>query len=344
MAKCARVERKKAENVRRKLAREGLLDSSYAIKRDKNYVYFPILKVTKKKASSLGITVADVPLAKRKPRFHSMEEALKGVLSRDELKALITSFDVVGDICIVGIAPSLAKKEKEIASAIMDVHHNIRVVLKKMGAMKGIYRTRELKVIGGEKRTETTYKEHGCRMRVDLAKMYFSPRLSCERGRVAKLVKEGEKVLVLFSGCGPFPMVIGRKHPTASIVGIELNPHAAEYMKKNIALNKLKNVKAVEGDVRDVVPKRFANFADRILMPLPKDAEEFLDIAFLGAKKGCVVHLYCFAPEEDPFSKGIGKIKEMAKKFGRKTRILNKRVVRPFAPYVVQSVIDFRIW
>jgi tRNA (guanine37-N1)-methyltransferase len=343
MVKCAKVERKKAEGVRRKLINAKLLDPSHIPLRDETHVYFPLLKITKKRASSLGITIVDAPSSKRESRFRSMEDALRDTLTKKEMESLVTSFDIVGDIAVIEIPPSLAKRENEIASAIMTVHRNIHVVLRKMGPMKGVYRTRKLKVIGGEKRTETTYGEHGCRMKVDLAKMYFSPRLSSERDRTANLVKEGEKVLVLFAGCGPFPLIIGKRHPAASVVGIELNPHAVRYMKENIILNNLRNVKGIEGDVREVVPKRFPNFADRILMPLPRGAEEFLDTAFIGAKKGCVVHFYCFAPEEDPFSNGIKKIKEMAKRKKRKVKILLKKIVRPFAPRIVQSVIDFKI-
>lgn len=341
MVICAKVERKQAEDVRRKLANLRLLDNSYVPKRENDYIYFPLLKTPK---SKLKITITNTPLLKREPRVHSMEDALKGILTKNEMESLVTSFDIVGDIAIIEIPPSLAKREKEISSAIMSVHRNIRVVLRKMGAMSGVYRIRKLKVIGGEKRTRTLYKEHGCRLMVDLAKMYFSPRLSSERERIAKLVKDKEKVLVLFAGCGPFPIVIGKKHPRASIVGIELNPDAVAYMKENISLNSLSNVRAVEGDVRNIVPKKFQKFADRILMPLPKGAEEFLDIAFAGAKKGCIVHFYCFAPEEDPFSHGVKKIKDTAKKEKRKIRILLKKIVRPFAPRIVQSVIDFKVY
>ena len=44
-----------------------------------------------------------------------------------------------------------------------------------------------LEFLAGADKTETEYKEHGCRFKVDVVKAYFSPRLSTERLRVAKL-------------------------------------------------------------------------------------------------------------------------------------------------------------
>jgi hypothetical protein len=43
--------------------------------------------------------------------------------------------------------------------------------------------------MSGEKRTETTHKENGVNIKLDVEKCYFSPRLSQERLRIAKLVK-----------------------------------------------------------------------------------------------------------------------------------------------------------
>jgi len=230
-----------------------------------------------------------------------------------------------------------------IAEAVLSVHKNIKVVAKKMGPMEGEFRVRKLRVIAGENRTETIYKENGVRMKLDVAKVYFSVRLGTERKRISELVTPGERILALFAGVGPFALVIAKSHPDAEIVAIELNPDAVRYMEENIKLNKFKKIKAVLGDAREVVVREYLNWADRVTMPLPKSADAFLDVAIAGVKDGGVVHFYAFANEADPYSGPRKKIEEEARKAGASIEFLNEKIVRPYAPRVVQVVIDFRV-
>jgi tRNA (guanine37-N1)-methyltransferase len=115
-------------------------------------------------------------------------------------------------------------------------------------------------------------------------------------------------------------------------------------MRENIKLNKCeRTIEAVEGDAREVVLRSYRNFADRILMTLPKSADKFLDVAFAGAKNGCIVHVYGFAAEEKAYSELEEKIAAAAKEAKRKFEIINRKVVRPYAPRIVQVVIDFKV-
>ncbi|MFN7088860.1 MAG: class I SAM-dependent methyltransferase, partial [Candidatus Paceibacteria bacterium] len=247
----------------------------------------------------------------------------------------------IGDIAIIEIPKSLEAKEAIIAEAVCKVHPNIKVVAKKEGPMEGEYRTRKIKVIYGEQRTETEYRENGTRILVDIAKVYFSPRLSFERKRIAGLVKDGENVLALFAGVGPFPLVIAKEHKKCNIVAIELNPEGARYMEKNIKLNKLVNVKVVLGDVNEVVPHVYQNWADRVIMPLPKDAEFFLKAAYVGAKDNATIHFYTFANIKNPF--GDARKKAEAHLPAGKYHVIAERIVRPFSPSKVQVVLDILV-
>jgi len=258
------------------------------------------------------------------------------------MEKLVTSFDIVGDIAVIEIPRGLGKRGKIIAEAIMKIHKNIKVVAKK-SPVEGRYRVRGLKVIAGDKRTETVHKESGCLMKLDAAKAYFSVRLSHERERIAAMVKDNEKVLILFAGVGPFALVIAKKVPTATVAGIELNPYAVKYFEENVKLNKLKNCDAIKGDVRRVVPKKFVNWADRVLMPLPKSAENFLDTAILASRNNAVVHFYHFGKHENVFKDAEEKIMKAAKKSKCSAGLINSKIVRPYAPGIVQIVVDFKI-
>lgn len=332
-----KVEKKQADEVRRKMIERGIYAKGYRSFSDNNFVFVPV----KERPNGKWCIVELSEEKKAKPR--NLKELLVSKIGKEAADKVFSSFDIVGDICIIEVPEGLEKHEKEIAESIMLIHKNVKTVAKKTGAVEGEYRVRPLRIIAGKKATTTLYKEHGCRIILDIAKVYFSIRLSHERKRIAALVRPGENILALFAGVGPFPLVIAKNNPDANIVAIELNPEAVKFMRKNITLNKAKNITVEEGDAREIVMDKYRNFADRILMPLPRKADSFLDVAFAGAKDKCVVHIYAFGPIEDPYSDIEKRIAEEAKKAGAKIEILNKKIVRPFAPKVVQVAVDFMI-
>ena len=142
---------------------------------------------------------------------------------------------------------------------------------------------------------------------------------------------------------GPFAIRIGRTVPSATVVGIELNPDAAEYFGRNVLRNRCENVSVVKGDVAKLLPGKFALWADRAAMPLPKDASEFLVNVIPCMKKGGVLHYYSFGESKNPFENAEKEVKEAAAKLGRRARVLFRRVVRPYSKTVVQVVIDAEI-
>lgn len=228
-----------------------------------------------------------------------LKDLVKNDLTEDELKVLPSSFDVVGDILIFNDFPDeLKKKEKLIGNKLLEHFKHIKVIAKKTGKYSGKYRTPKIKVIAGEKRKDTVHKENGVMLKLDVEKVYFSARTSTERKRIYSMVKEGEKVLVMFSGIAPLPVEIAKNTKAEEVVGIEINPVAHKCALENVRLNKIKNITLYKGDVRKVMPKMKKKF-DRILMPLPKTAESFLDIALSKIKKNGMIHLYAFIPLEN---------------------------------------------
>ena len=271
-----------------------------------------------------------------------LKEFLKDKLAKEEIEKLITSYDTIGSIAVIEIPPELEAKEKIIGEAIIKLNKNIKTVCKRAGHHEGVFRIRPVKIIAGEETTETEYKESGVRMKLDVNKVYFSPRLSHERERIAKQVKEGEVIGAWFAGVGPFPLVIAKKQPKVKIYAIELNENAFNSMKANIKLNKMDEIiKPILGDVKEVVDN-LPKF-DRIIMPLPKGAEDFLSKAFERANENCIIHFYGFAKKSNPYADFEKRIKEIAKSSGRSFEIIFKRIVRPFSPSVVQVVFDILV-
>jgi tRNA (guanine37-N1)-methyltransferase len=339
MVLCAKVKQEEAENARVRLVQAGTLDNLHVPARGRGYVYFPLVK-----GFACAFPTVQKKLVKRSERPKTLRDALAGKLTAREMDELVTSFDLMGDIAVVEVPDGLRAKERLIARAVMAAHHNVRVVAKKLGGTAGEFRIRPVEVIVGEKRTHTVYREGGCEFGLDLNKAYFSPRLGTERGRLCALVKPGEKVLVPFAGVGPFAIRIGKAVPSAEAVGIELNPEACRFFSANIARNRCANVRAVEGDVAALLPGRYKGWADRLAMPLPKDARQFLANAIPCLKKGGMLHYYSFGSTGAPYAGAEKDVLEAAARCGRRARVVFRRVVRPYSKDVEQVVVDARIY
>lgn len=229
----------------------------------------------------------------------NVKQALKNKLSSAELDLLVRAYDVVGDIAVIIIPPELSHRERVIGSTLLGLHKNIKVVAKRSGVYEGQHRTIDLTILAGENRTETIHKEFGVKLLLDLSAVYFSARSGTERKRIADLVSADEKVLIMFSGSAPFPLVIGRHSHPQAITGIEISKIAHDYGKKNLTMNTSNcPINLINGDVRNVVPMLNETF-DRIVMPLPHAAENFLPQALGVLKKNGWLHYYDFKPKDN---------------------------------------------
>jgi tRNA (guanine37-N1)-methyltransferase len=135
-------------------------------------------------------------------------------------------FDRVGDIAVVSLTPELTPHQQAIGALLLAAHPQLRVVARRAGEHDGAFRVRPLAVIGGEHRLTTVHRENGVSLHLDLGQVYFSVRMAHERARIAALVRPEERVAVLCSGAGPFPLIIARHSRPQLVVGIELNPMA----------------------------------------------------------------------------------------------------------------------
>lgn len=279
--------------------------------------------------------------SKRSVRITTLKQALKRVLSDDQLSRLKTAFDIVGDIAIMELDEEFINKKKEIGEALLSLHKNINVVCMKSGIHEGEFRIQHYDVIAGENRTETVHKENNSRIKLDINKTYFSPRLATERKIISEKVKDHEEVLVMFSGVAPYPVVIARNSDPKVVYGIEKNPDAHLYALENVKLNKLSNVVVKCGDVVDIIPKLDKKF-DRIIMPLPKNAEDFLDIAISAAKDNAIIHFYDFLHVNE-FEKADEKISKACSSAGRGFEIIERRKVGQQSPRVFRICVDFKL-
>lgn len=254
------------------------------------------------------------------------------------------AFDIIGskEKAVAVVEVPEGTDEAAIAKEIIGRYKHIKSVVAKESGRLDPYRLYNLHLIAGEPETEVVHKEHGYMLKLDPQKVYFSPRESEERKRIAAKVKPGERVLVMFAGVGPYAIAIAKAKPRADIVCVEINPKAVEYADQNAKLNHLQTrIKNYVGDVRKVVPN-IGKF-DRILMPLPESAHLFLDTAFAAAVKGATVHFYGISEHENKFPDLVELAKAIAARTAKKIRITGQQKVLPFAPYRWKARVDIKV-
>ncbi len=318
---CIKVSKKYGEKTRQKLTGLGAIDKNLKIKSEGDVLLIPVIR----RIEGFG-NLAEEDF-----------ETIKKKESVPEILGYAPAYEQIGDIALI------ERHEKD-AQRIADVlirQKNIKTVLQAETSVEGEFRTREVSILAGERKTETLYRENSCRYLVDVARVYFTPRLSTERMRIADQVHEGDLVVDMFAGVGPFCILIAKKIPSANVVAIDKNRDAIKYLEKNVKLNKVGNIEIREGDAREAV--KGISGVDHIIMNLPHTALEFFDAALGIIKKGGVIHFYAIAHEDDLFEGLLGKIEEAAKKSGLQVTPLHKRIVRPYAPYQYNICIDFQV-
>ena len=327
---CVKVERKQGEEVRKKLLEMGVLNKKLVIKRN-DFLYIPILKKI-----NLGFEILEKD-------FDGIEigegDYKKIVEIPDRLRELLpTSFDIIGDIAIIKIIDELLPYKKMVGNALLRAQINLRTACADRG-VKNECRIRDLEVVAGEKKTETIHKEYNIKLKVDVSKVYFSPRLASEHHRIAKQVGKNETVIDMFTGVGGFAVMIAKHKKPKKVFAIDINKTAVGYLKENIKINKVENVVPIQGDAKKVMKN--IEKADRIIMNLPHKAYEFFDDALNSLKDKGIIHYYEII-EKDKINNRISDLKKNCEKNGRKMEVVYLKSVKTYSPSEVKVVIDVK--
>ncbi|HLP79890.1 MAG TPA: hypothetical protein VK158_04605 [Acidobacteriota bacterium] len=322
MVLIAKVELKNAQDVLAYIRKHDLLDSQFRSSKTETHILVPVKKRFRKSGVLFEEKAADALTgAKKKPK--TLKAALQDTLSDKQLQQLKSAYDLVGSIAILEIDYELREFELAIAQALLQTNPAIKTVLRKDSGHEGVYRNQKMKFLAGIDTRKTEHIENGVTFVVDVENVYFSPRLANERMRIANEVHSGESILVMFSGAAPQPIVLAKKTDAREIVGIEINPAGHECGLDGLKKNNIKNVKLICADVHQTIPmfvKEKKTF-DRIVMNLPKTADQFLDDALYVSHVGTIIHYYDFLHEEE-FSKAEEKVKLACKRNSMACKIL----------------------
>jgi tRNA (guanine37-N1)-methyltransferase len=326
---CVKVKKRFGEPVRQALAEMDLLDNSYRLSADDDCLYVPVVDDCPEDVCLNLPPGAEITKHDLQPN--------KKQLTPESLLGYSPSFEIVGDIAILD---GDEEEPETVARALLEFRKSLHVVLQEESGITGEFRVRRFRLVAGEDRTETVHRDHGCRYLVDIAKAYFTPRLSTERQRVVLQLKPKDVVVDMFAGVGPYSIAAAKK--CGYVYAIDKNPQAVEYLLKNIELNRLDNVEAFVADARDL-PRMLGAVADHVIMNLPHNACDFVNEAVALTKPGGVIHYYAMAHEDDLFGPSLCLIEEAVKKAGREFEVMVTRSVRSYAPHQYNICIDMRI-
>ena len=318
---CVRVKREAGEETRQALAKRDLIDGGHEIVHEDSCLYIPV--------TDPGAVPDRYEVLDRSPPERETQTMPADLVGFD------ASYERLGDVVIVD--EDDPERAQELAEAIAASDLPVKTVLNRASKIKGEKRVRDWELLVGDD-TEAIHREFGCEFALDLAAVYFSPRLATERHRVVEQVQPGEQVFDMFAGVGPFAVPAAAQG--ATVVGVDINETAVAYLRENAERNGVADsVTASHGDVREVAAD-YEGWADRLVMNLPHSADEFLDTAVGLAGEECVLHYYDIQHEDDPFGPGERAVREAAT--GYEVTVKCRRRVRSYAPHEENVCLD--VW
>jgi len=328
---CIAVPLADGEESRQALAEAGVLDDDYQIVVDEGTLYIPVTDLG-------GVPEVFETTTRDLPTRRTVETPADRLGYEPSLERL-------GDVVIVDEDES--DRAAEIAEAVMASDLPARSVLNRASKIKGELRVRDWELLAeGEDEdsdrspTETVHCEYGHEFLLDLAAVYFSPRLATERHRVVEGIQPDEHVVDMFAGVGPFAIPAASRG--AEVVAVDLNETAVGYLRENARRNGVSDsLTSIAGDVRDVATDYYG-WADRLVMNLPHSAGNFLETAVDLAGGECVIHYYDIQHDSDPFGPGIEAIRAAAEPEYDVT-VETEHVVRSYAPHELNVCLDVRL-
>jgi len=316
------------------LREEGVYDDTRRVREhDGGRIEVPVIAVPESVAGE--VVEQDAP----ELRVAGLDDLLRERgFSEAEIAGAPSSWATIGDVVLVRFGDY--PHREAVAEALLDLQ-DAGTVLDR-GGIDGEHREPDVEVVAGSGETETVHTEHGCRYRVDPTETYFSERLGHERERVIGKIQPDEQVHIWFAGVGPYAILAATETEAKHIHAIEKNPAGCRFLEDNVELNKVDGiVRPFCGDVRGIVPE--LPRPDRIVMPLPKSADQFLELALERIAPGGVIHYYRFSEDETRWEQPEQEVAAGAEVIGRSYSIEERTVCGHYAPYIHRVCLDVRV-
>lgn len=329
---CVKVKKQDGESTRMQLIDLGVLDRGLKVSNDADFLYLPVSASISDFIDGSFVTV-----------LYDVEPVQK-CISVEDILGYSPKYEIIGSLALIDVgddADDLTHADgQSVADALLATQKHVTTVIGATSPVEGEFRVRRFIHLAGVPTTQTRCRENGCDFLLDMASVYFTPRLATERARVVSQMGADDVVLDMFAGVGPYSIQAAKK--VKKVIAIDKNPAACEFLSENVKLNRVENITIINADARDVSGD-YLQSADWVIMNLPHLAHEFLDDAVAMIKPGGVIIYYDMRHEDDLFDTPVALIRDAAKRIGRNVEVVGTRVVRSYAPYEYNIVVDARI-
>ena len=154
----------------------------------------------------------------------------------------------------------------------------------------------------------------------------------------------------MFSGFGPFSILISKIKSCVKVISIDKNPYAIKLLKYNKLINNVYNLEILNIDSNEI-KNLYKNYADNIIMNLPYDSKNFIESALISCKKNGLIHYYSMEYYKKLNSKNVNIlffetikfIKSKALKLNKKIEIENKFIIRSCSAHNYNIRIDIKV-
>ncbi len=275
-----------------------------------------------------------------------LRKIAREVLGDEAAKRIWKRVEIIGDIAIIKkpLNWDNVDKLKLLGIELWRRIPYVKSVWLAVAPVEGIYRIRDMVHVAGVRKTETIYREHGCMFKVDITRVYISPRLGYEHKRIAELTSDGERVLNMYAGAGLFSIHIACRRNVEAVYSIDLNPYAFRYMVENARLNRVQDkVIPILGEAYATTMTLFPSTVDRVLMPLPEKALEHLPAAVKAIDHKGDIHVYLHINAMNSSDAKQKARESVAKRLRRLVSAFvfkGTRIVRTVGPREYQVAVD----
>lgn len=333
-----------AEEARLLLIKAQILQADKRIMKDAEYVYFPITDREKIDETLIDfdfqILEKNFPNKKKKVNISSI---LKNEFPEEPWEEISLKFDQIGSICLLRLDPEITSKEfrERTGQLIINTYPKIKTAVNKLDITSGIERIYPIEHLYGVKNYKNWHREYGVYIKVDLEEAYFNPRLAEEHHKLSLEIKKGERVLDLFTGVGPFALHCA-KAVECQVYAVDINPYAIACLKESIQRNKLiGEVFPIIGDSNKIF--KINNSYDRIIINLPRNSIDYLELAVSLVKKNGFIDFYQFIDKVKSPIQFMESLIEEKLKNTQMYKIKGIQVGREVSPSKIQMNVRIQI-
>ncbi|MGC9072045.1 MAG: class I SAM-dependent methyltransferase [Acidilobus sp.] len=317
---CVRVVLDEAEEAIRALRAHGLLTKARP-QRSGNFLNVPV------KDYRAAIAMLESRGVKADPCRGSFEERPPASLPED---IGLSGYVKMGGIIVFSHARGVPfEAYVKAAVAVGAMYKDVESVFLKVGTV-GELRLPQLVLLYGSGSTTTRVRENGLTFIIDVAKTYFNPKLALERLRIAREVSDGEQVLDMFAGVGPFSITLASRS-ACDVLSVDVNPYAVYLMAKNIELNS----KRLKGRVHPLLADSYTladhidGEFDRVIMNNPTSVTGFIKVACSLSSGQAKLHVYILSPSQED---ALRSVMNTAQRVCKGVKVVQARRALDYSP------------